>query len=87
MLIEQWMYPKRGHTHDDVGDVHEILTEEVIHLLVQGMLACVRSRSRIQLLWSKSRGVRLYTVPNRPFGQKTEETKPDKWGYAQTLDL
>jgi hypothetical protein len=32
-----------------------------VQLLVNGMLACVRSRTRIEVLWSKSRGGRLYS--------------------------
>ena len=38
----------------------EALCETVVHLLVQGMLACARSRTRIEVLRSKSRGARLY---------------------------
>jgi hypothetical protein len=34
--------------------------DQVSQLLVQGMLACVRSRTRIEVLRSKSRGARLY---------------------------
>jgi hypothetical protein len=38
----------------------KITSPILIQLLVQGMLACARSRTRIQLLWSKSHGARLY---------------------------
>jgi hypothetical protein len=38
----------------------EALCEAVVQLLVQGMLACARSRTRIEVLRSKSRGARLY---------------------------
>jgi hypothetical protein len=34
----------------------ETLCEEVVQLLVHGMLACAWSRTRIQLLWTKSHG-------------------------------
>ena len=34
--------------------------KEVVQLLVHGMLACAWSRTRIQLLWTKSHGARLY---------------------------
>ncbi len=53
--IEQQLHPKRV-THDDTGDA---LCEEVIQLLVQGMLACTSSRTWIQILRSKSLGVRV----------------------------
>ena len=43
--FDQRQYPKRSHTHDDDGDDHEILCEEVVLLLVQVMLECVRSRA------------------------------------------
>jgi hypothetical protein len=38
----------------------ETLCEEVVQLLVQGILVCARSRTRIELLRNKSRGTRLY---------------------------
>ena len=38
----------------------EVICKEDIQLLVQSMLACARSRTWIQLLWSKSVGTRLY---------------------------
>jgi hypothetical protein len=38
----------------------EALCEEVVQLLVHDMLTCVWSRTRIQLLWTKSHGARLY---------------------------
>ncbi len=39
----------------------ESLCEEVVQLLMHGMLVCVWSRTRIQLLWTKSHGARLYS--------------------------
>jgi hypothetical protein len=39
----------------------EALFQDVVQLLVQGMFACARSRTRMQLLWTKSHGGRLYT--------------------------
>jgi hypothetical protein len=38
----------------------ETLCEEVVQLLVHGILACVWSRTRIQVLWTESHGGRLY---------------------------
>ncbi len=38
----------------------EALCEEVVQLLVHGMLACAWPRTRIQVLWTKSHGGRLY---------------------------
>jgi hypothetical protein len=38
----------------------EALCEEVVQLLVHGMLSCAWSRTRIQVLWTESHGGRLY---------------------------
>jgi len=38
----------------------EALCEEVVQLLVHGMLACAWPRTRIQVLWTESHGGRLY---------------------------
>ena len=38
----------------------ETLCQEVVQLLVQDILASTRSRTRMQLLWTKSHGARLY---------------------------
>ncbi len=38
----------------------EALCEEVVQLLVHGMLACACPRTRIQVLWTESHGGRLY---------------------------
>jgi hypothetical protein len=43
-----------------VSSCAETLSEEVIQVLVQVTLPCVRSRTRIELLCKKSRGTRLY---------------------------
>ena len=56
--IEEQLHPKRARTQDAAGD--EALCEEVVQLLVHGMLACAWSRTRIQVLWTESHGGRLY---------------------------
>ena len=44
--------------------------------MVQGMLACARSRTRIQLPWSKSHGARVL-----------HKAKPGKWLCVQAREL
>ena len=64
--IEEQMYPKRprkGHHvmfFFYVSWCTEALCEEVVQLLVHGMLACAWPRTRIQVLWTESHGGRLY---------------------------
>ena len=66
--IEEQLHPKRARTHDTACDAHEIyvswctetLCEEVVQLLVHGMLACARERTWIPVEWPRSLGGRLY---------------------------
>ncbi len=73
--IEEQLQPKRARTDDDAGDAHEMLADFLLCFLVYrgtmrgGHIAvgvqharclCAWSRTRIQLLWTKSHGARLY---------------------------
>jgi hypothetical protein len=69
--LKRQFQPKSAPSHDDPGDVHDLLAEfdncdlsdhrqKTIQLLVQGMLACERARTWIPVEWPRSLGDRLY---------------------------
>jgi len=62
--IEELLHPKMQGHHVlfffYVSWCTEALCEEVVQLLVHGMLACAWPRTRIQVLWTESHGGRLY---------------------------
>jgi hypothetical protein len=54
--IEQRLYPKRAHTHDDAGDAHEMITEvDNWDLRVHRLGSIAKSKVTLDIMHGKER--------------------------------
>ena len=77
--LKRQLQPKRAHTDDDAGDVHEMLGRTGVgtrHARVSEVEETDRSPTE-QISWWKTAH-----VPIRPFGQKTNLLSQDHQGFG-----